>query len=779
MQSEPLFLDTMYCADSGLVLAQFDAAYPDRAAGVFPMPNSAYQNESKGGQSLLTMRPSGDYYREDVWGFRIASPVVRSRKEFVLEVEFWDEGFGVIAARRLVDPAFNGHYAAPTRSVSYTRLNSRRLRVAAFQFNGPSEGSGDSDRADLELTGLQHLRAVRVLDAAPESYWTDLQSRIPSDVRPVVSLQRPMDVVCSAGVEVLGRFGPNDRRMLDRSIANLREQLPLAKALGFNGIEAYVRWDLVEPKPGEFDWTFYDAVVEELRRHDLKLFPLLIAGSAYALPEWFFNSDETVGFVCLEHGLSNPIQSIWSPYLKKHVTRFLRAFGRHYEPMGCLLGVRLGPSGNFGESQYPAEGDWGYAGGTMHLHIGMWAGDPYARADFRRHLREKYGTIEALNAAWGQTFASFDEVEVKLPEQCLSRRQRIDTYTWYTDSMTDWCEWWAIEARKALPNTPIYQSAGGWGAAEIGTDYSAQTKSMRKVNGGIRLTNELDSFYQAFYATRLAATAARLYDVPLGFEPAMGHTARGTAGRIFNCISNNGAHFFTYGGNIFNRQTSIDNWLKHYPLFDCREKPLVEVALLYPQTMNFLSHDAFRYLNAWGFNPMAREVRNRIEVDYLDDHLIRDGFLDRYKVLVFTWGNRIEKDVLDRIDAWLRAGGTVIFPCLLYTALATVEGDTEVFDRWVRGDVGSGRFFRYEGDDEPPSLYADFVASSLQQTPSLSPATRLALEIAHPDKVSISVQDSGHFLILNFSDSPAVIEHHAVGKMRIAPYGIERVMPRL
>ena len=51
-----------------------------------------------------------------------------------------------------------------------------------------------------------------------------------------------------------------------------------------------------------------------------------------------------------------------------------------------------------------------------------------------------------------------------------------------------------------------------------------------------------------------AGEGARLYDVPLGFEPAMGHTARGVAGRVFNCVSNGGSHFFTYHGNVLSRR---------------------------------------------------------------------------------------------------------------------------------------------------------------------------------------------------------------------------------
>jgi hypothetical protein len=719
------------------------------------------------------MTPSGRLYAEDRWEFRVADRALKVLADLILEIEFVDDGYGILAASRFVDDSFDGRYAAASRSVSYTRLGTGRIRVAAFRFTDAPAAPLAGERADIVVTGLQGLVSARLVTGAGEAYWLQRQAAIPRDVTPAVRLSRPVQIGTTAGVAVLGRDG-----LLEPSISALRELAPLAKALGFTAIEAYVRWDMVEPEQGRFDWSFYDAVVDELRPLGLKLFPLLIVGSAYALPDWFFRSEENVGFVCLEHGLSNPIQSIWSPYHRKHVTRFLQAFGAHYEPMKCLEAVRLGPSGNYGESQYPAAGDWGFHGEKMHLHIGMWAGDPYALGDFQQFLKRKYWTPDALSAAWGRTVSAFDDVRLKLPEQCVSRRERVDIYAWYTNSMSDWCEWWAVEARKAMPNTPIYQSAGGWGAAEIGTDYSAQTKSMLKIGGGIRLTNELDSFHQAYYATRLACTAARNYGIPLGFEPAMGHTARGTAGRIFNCVSNGGAHFFTYHGNVLGQQTSIASWLKHYPLFDYVHDPLVETALVYPQTMNFLSHDTFRYLNAWGFNPYARAIRDRVEIDYLDERLINDGFLDRYKALVFAWGSAVEAETLERIDAWLRRGGTVIFPYFLNAELGTVEGDVSTFRRWKKGDFGSGTFRHFVGDDEPPEVYAEFVRKSLLEMPSLSPITRAAIEAKRPVGVFLSASKSGDLLILNFTDDPAVVEHASLGKVTIAPYAIVRA-PRV
>ena len=119
----------------------------------------------------------------------------------------------------------------------------------------------------------------------------------------------------------------------------------------------------------------------------LQFFPLLIVGSAYALPDWFIDSPDNIAFVCLEHGMENPVQRIWAPSHRRHVERVLKAFGdRDYGPMNVLEAVRLGPSGNHGESQYPAGGNWGVKGKEMHIHIGWWAGGQHGREDFRKFL---------------------------------------------------------------------------------------------------------------------------------------------------------------------------------------------------------------------------------------------------------------------------------------------------------------------------------------------------------------------------------------------------------
>lgn len=719
--------------------------------------------ETVADQTYACIKPDQDPYDKITWRFDLPGAKLQPDTEYGVEIEFLDIGAGVIEISVTAD----GSAWPVTRSESYTRLNTQRERRACYAFRTGSDTAG---AARISVAGLQYLKALRIVPAYSEDQWAEAHAAVPRDVQPMAALRRPLDLVTTAGISATA-YEPDTEAEL-QAIHNLA---PLAKVLGFNAIEAYVRWRLIEPeKEGEFDFHYYDRLAAKLQEYDLKWFPLLIIGSAYALPDWFAESPENIGFSCLEHGISNPIQSIWSPYHRRHVERVLKAFGEHYEPTHTLLGVRLGPSGNYGESQYPAGGNWPLKGHSMHIHIGLWCADDYARADFKDVMRRRYGDITKLNAAWEQQFASFDDLSMPLPVQILSKRQRCDFLGWYTQSMTQWCEDWALIARTAMPNTPLYQSSGGWGFVEAGTSYSGQTKSMARVHGGIRLTNETDSFEQNINATRLAATAARWYGVDLGYEPASSHTARGVAARIFNTATTNGDHLFTYHPNVMYHQMAVDQWLKYLPVLDDRADPVVDTAVFYPETMNQLDDGAFRHLYAWGFNPRAAAVRRAVEVDYLDENLIRDGFLDHYKVLVFAWGEFIEADVLAMIDQWVRNGGCVIYPSFPRAGLTTVEGDGDTFRRWENGGTQKGLLLRFQGDMEPNDDYGRFVKQCLMKLDTLHPMTQAVLRINAPEKVFFSAQESGRVMALNYNEFDAEITLPEGRIINIPAYGIAR-----
>lgn len=720
-----------------------------------------------GDGSALVFTEDFDPYTSAEWLFRFKDDFFRDWETFFLDVEFSDEGAGVIQPRLLRNDALKGEWGNSVRAVSYTRLNSGQVRHAVFEFHIPELDWINTTHAHLKIAGLQHVRSMRASRFVTQARWDDLRDHIPVDVVPLVRLQRPMQITCTVGIADTGNPPP-----LEQSLDNLREYAPLAKVLGFTSVECFVRWDMIEPRKNEFDFSHYDRIVEALRRYDLKWFPNLVITSAFALPTWYYESTDYVPFRCLEHGDINQSPEIWSPVNRDHVSRVLHAFGAHYGPAGVLEAVRLGPSGNFGEAQYPAGagGALGYRGERMHAHIGWWAGSEGAKLDFQRFLSESYGDISTLNAAWDEQYSSFEEIAPRLPETYRTRRARLDMTEWYTATMAEWCDFWAQTARHAIPDVMIYQSAGGWGYRESGTDFSAIASSMKTIGGGIRLTNETDSFEQNFYATRLAATSARLYGIALGYEPAGFHSARGVTGRFFNTLTTNGDNLYTRHGVLFTNSGAVDRWLRDYPLLDLRANPLLEVAIYYPETMSQLDDGAFRYLYGWGFNPRAAEIRRRIDADFLDERLIRDGFLERYKVLIFCWGNVVEEDVQQIMNRWLRAGGVAIYPAR--NNQETVAGDTAVFQAWERGDTGEGELHRFTGDMEPVSLYGDFVETALRKTPTLHRWTKAVLETRHPERVFISALDDGTLVALNYDDTPADVELPGEFAATIKPFSI-------
>ena len=712
---------------------------------------------------------------------RMAPRAFKATERWVVAVSFLDKGAGILSALlELGDTADKtSQTLSPTRQACYTRLNTGMERRAYFEFLFPSDVS-EATPLTLVLQGFSEIGDIFLLSNPTPDFWENCRRSIPTTVTPMVTFRRPMQCVISAGLAVTAQ-----REHLNESLDALRELAPLARVLGFTAVESYVPWNSIEPnREGEWDFSVHDAAIPILQQYGLKWFPLLIVGSAYALPRWFRDSDDHVGMVCLEHLRANDIESVFTEPHQRHVQRYLRAFGEKYEPMGILEGVRLGPSGNYGESQYPAGGNWGPEGKQMHIHIGWWAGDRPAVENYQKWLAQRYNEIAALNAAWGTSFTAWEEILPRIPEHMETARERVDFTQWYTDAMSNWCDFWAKTARAAMPNTVIFQSAGGWGFREAGTDYVAQARSMRDIgNSGIRLTNETDSFEQNFYVTRLANTAARYYGIRYGTEPASSHTARGVVARLFELITGNGDHFFTYYPNLMAQPPAVEKWLTYAPLLDERARPRVEVAVYYPETMNQLEDGAFRHLYAGGFYYRAAALRRVCDLDYLDEQLIREGALTRYKVLAFVWGDKAPADVLAAVDAWVKDGGVVIYPSFPRTPLTSLEGDAAIFQRWKTEETGK-RFFLFSGDMEPPSHYATFMRAVLRGDKGegsralyrrLHPATRLLVDVSWPEHVFGAVLEDDTLWILNYRDDRVVLPLLSQRILILEPYSITRI----
>jgi hypothetical protein len=695
------------------------------------------------GRAVAEIVPVRDPYRRAAFLLRWER---EAPAQVWLTVEFFDRGYGLLALDRKV---------AQRDQHGVARLNSGRARRAVFKLSGKAS-------AEIRLYGAETLFSVSATDTEPA------REPLP-EVKPAFVLQKPMDLVISAGADAPTPAGLPD------ALAALGNALPLARALGFTGIESYVKWDFIERRPGVFDWSYYDAVVAEVERHGLRWFPLLVVGSAYTLPDWFFESADNEKYKCLEHGVEIEIPTIFGGKQERYVRRFLSEFGKHYGSRRALLGVRLGPSANYGEAQYPATGAWGYKGRPLHTHIGYWAGDEHAIEAFRAWVEKKYAGVEELNRAWSTRFASFSGVRTFLPATAMNARMRVDFNTWYLDAMTEWCEKWARWAREAMPSTAIYQSSGGWGAVEIGTDYAAQTKSMARLGGGIRMTNENDSYRNNFGNTRLAASAARFYGAKLGSEPAGFSSRRGVTNRIYNALVNRSSHLFFYENNLTGSDQAITAWLRYAPLLDRRAYPAAEIAVYFPDTANKLRDDTLRYLRASAFLQRVHTLREAADFDLASERMILDGALDRYKALVIVWGSVTEKAVLDRIADWVARGGVLFYPDREFAregGFQTVEGDVSTYRRWKAGETGKGAVHLFAGHAEPFRVYARYVREQLSKCAALSERTRRALAIRKPEDTYWTLLEGGGLALLHYGDEPATVTLSGGRTLAMQPYTI-------
>ncbi len=520
-------------------------------------------------------------------------------------------------------------------------------------------------------------------------------------------------------------------------IEKLKRELPRMKAAGVTSHETYVRWNLVETSPGKFDFSLYDQIAKLDQSFGIKWVPFLIIGPGYATPDWFYKSEDSVKYVCLEHGEQSAVESLWNPHLRGHVSRFIKEFAAHYKPMGVIESVLLGITGNYGEAIYPATSgeDWtSLTHGKYHSHPGFWAGDPCAVKDFQRWLKDKYENTAALNRDWKTNHREFSTVTTFLQKDAPSTIAWLDMIHWYKDSMNDWAAFWMKTTRRHFLDTDIYLCTGGDAEPRHGSDFGDQCKTAASVAGGVRITNEGDSYPVNFSLTRWVASAGKLYGAYYGFEPAGGVSPNGVAGRCYNATASGAKQLHHYFGNVFASPQAEQNWLKAAPFFQKR-RPKVEVAVFYPTT------DI--ELHGQGFLRYPAQLRDFFDFDYLSEGMIRDGGLKYYKVLILMEGHTADVSTLRRIRDWCLWENGIVFASKSSPRLKTVEGDDLLYRRILETD---GAIV----DEGPREGYFIFIAKKLTELPVLSRDTReIVAEDSKTRNLYFTLFEDGEILILN------------------------------
>jgi beta-galactosidase len=206
-------------------------------------------------------------------------------------------------------------------------------------------------------------------------------------------------------------------------------------------------WALLEPREGEFDFGWLDRLVALLHGAGIRID---LATPTAAPPAWFFETypdarvvtrDGTVlGFG--SRGMASPA----SPDYRRLSARIASELARRY-------------------GEHPALALW-----HVHNEYGAPVSQDYSPASaeaFRRWLQDRYGTIEALNDAWGtafwgQRYATWRQVGVpSLAPSVVNPAQRLDFARYTSDALLE-CfvvERDAIRAESSVPVTTNFMAA--------------------------------------------------------------------------------------------------------------------------------------------------------------------------------------------------------------------------------------------------------------------------------------------------------------------------------
>lgn len=196
------------------------------------------------------------------------------------------------------------------------------------------------------------------------------------------------------GVDYYPEHWPEERWATDAA---------LMQRAGFNTVRlAEFAWSRLEPRPGEFDFAWLDRAIALLHQHGIQV----VLGTPTASPPPWVMQMHPDAFRVLEDGrrLTYGNRREYCPSHAGYRERgriVTQAMAEHYKDNPAVIGWQT--DNEFGDRCYC----------------------PICRAHFQEWLRQKYGTLDALNAAWGTIFWSHvytDWVQIPLPLQTANGR---------------------------------------------------------------------------------------------------------------------------------------------------------------------------------------------------------------------------------------------------------------------------------------------------------------------------------------------------------------------
>lgn len=231
--------------------------------------------------------------------------------------------------------------------------------------------------------------------------------------------------------------------------------------MGFEFVHyAEFAWAQLEPEEGVYDFAWLDRAVELADKHGLKV---IMCTSTATPPVWLVRKHPDIlltreNGVVVDHG-SRQHPSVSNEFYRDYSMKMIARLAEHYGGDSRIMGWQL-------DNEPRPFVDYG----------------PDAQKRFREWLERRYGTIEALNKAWGtafwsQVYSDFSQINIlMLSQQFMNTHQILDYGRFNTEETVSFLD----EQTRVIRS---HITADQWVTTNLIPDYN---------NGHLRQIGELD-----------------------------------------------------------------------------------------------------------------------------------------------------------------------------------------------------------------------------------------------------------------------------------------------
>jgi beta-galactosidase len=193
-------------------------------------------------------------------------------------------------------------------------------------------------------------------------------------------------------------------------------------------------WTSWEPREGEFQFAWMDRVVDAMHAAGIRV---VMGTPTYSVPPWLYAKHPEIMVVPLGQGRQGygPRQNmdITHPVYRRYCERVIRKIAERYAKHPGVVGWQIDNE----------TGAYGTAG-------------PNVQAGFKEWLKRKFGTVEALDKAWGlvywgQLLGSWDELPPR--DGILNPGWKLEWERYQRSLVTDFLAWQAKLVREYAPPT--------------------------------------------------------------------------------------------------------------------------------------------------------------------------------------------------------------------------------------------------------------------------------------------------------------------------------------